>query len=378
MALLRNDLLEILVCPQCRARLQLYTLSVERKAGILTCRNGHFYPIIDGLPRMLVGALRDNYADFLNSYKEKMPSIGHALTDNRERLESKQVKDVFSEKWLSKDIMGVADSSPYKIFMRQWMLKKYGWSTEAGFNDELRNRKMILDAGAGLGREVINMASASPNSTVVGIEFSDCATSAMKNISGLSNACLIQGDILRMPFKSESFDFILSEGVLHHTPDTQEAFESCCKVLKTGGEFAFYVYRKKGPVREFTDDHLRKVMQEIQPLDKWRFAEQLTKLGKTLSEIRAEVEIQTDMPELGIKKTRTSVHMFVYQNFLKCFWNNELPFEENVIVNFDWFAPQHAHRHTEAEIRSWCEEKNIEIIWFHEEHSGYAVRGIKK
>jgi ubiquinone/menaquinone biosynthesis C-methylase UbiE/uncharacterized protein YbaR (Trm112 family) len=377
MVVLREDLLRILVCPHCQEKLQLQVFSEEQKAGILTCKNGHFYPIIEGLPRMLVGALRDDYTDFLNRYKKILPPIGQVARDAHDRSESKQVKDVFSAKWLSKDNMGVADSSPYKRFMRQWMLRKYGWSSESAFSDELQTRKMMLDAGAGLGREVINMAKASPSSTVVGIEFSDCAISALKNISALSNACLIQGDILRMPFENESFDFILSEGVLHHTPNTREAFENCCRVLKRGGEFAFYVYRKKGPIREFTDDYLREVMQEVQPADKWRISEQLTKLGKMLSEIRAVVEIPSDIPELGIRKVRTNVHALVYQNFLKCFWNDELPFEENVIVNFDWFAPEHAHRHTEVEIRSWCEENHMEIVWFHEEHSGYAVRGIK-
>jgi len=40
----------------------------------------------------------------------------------------------------------------------------------------------------------------------------------------IPNAFIIQGDILAMPFREKSFDFIFSEGVLHHTPNPHEAF----------------------------------------------------------------------------------------------------------------------------------------------------------
>ena len=63
---------------------------------------------------------------------------------------------------------------------------------------------------------------------------------------------------------------------------------------------------------------------------------------------------------------------------MKCFWNEELPFEENRIINFDWFAPKHAYRHTEDEVRDWCQKNGIEVVWLYKEESGYSARGIKK
>ncbi|MGA8857379.1 MAG: class I SAM-dependent methyltransferase [Candidatus Bathyarchaeia archaeon] len=273
--------------------------------------------------------------------------------------------------------MGVSSSSPYKEFMRRWMLEKYGWKNETGFAAGLRGRQLILDAGAGLGREVINLATAAPEATVVGLEFSDCAANALRNVSHLQNACIIQGDIMRMPFAENSFDYILSEGVLHHTPKTQEAFKKCCGVLKKRGEIVFYVYRKKGPIREYADDFLRKAIQDMSVEEQWKMAERITSLGKSLSEAHTAVEISEGIPELGIKKGKIDVQRFIYYSFLKCFWTQELPFEENVIINFDWYVPRHAQRHTEEEIREWCKENSIEIVWFHEEESGYSVRGIR-
>ena len=53
------------------------------------------------------------------------------------------------------------------------------------------------------------------------------------------------------------FDLVFSEGVLHHTPDTRRAFRTLVDLLAPGGQIAFYVYRRKAPLREFADDYVR-------------------------------------------------------------------------------------------------------------------------
>jgi ubiquinone/menaquinone biosynthesis C-methylase UbiE/uncharacterized protein YbaR (Trm112 family) len=379
MSLFPLNFLEILACPLCDSKLKSETFSVERGDGILYCKAGHWYPIDRGLPRMLVGKLRGDYSEFIRLYDDLLAK--RQLRRNERCLEgggSRQVQEVFGEKWTSKDTVGIAESSGYSSFMRGWMLEKYGWHNESGLRSAMTDKRMILDAGTGLGREVINLARVAPQSIVVGIEFSKSAENALKNISELRNALIVQGDILRMPFKDESFDFILSEGVLHHTANPKEAFGKCCRVLKKGGEIAFYVYRKKGPAREFTDDYLRRIMQELPNEKKWELADRITRLAKALSDLKTEVDVPVDIPELGIKKGKTQVHRFLYWNFLKCFWNDKLPFDENRLGNFDWFAPEYAHRLTEEEIRAWCEGKGIDIIWFHREESGYSARGLKR
>ena len=379
MDLFHKDLVEILICPTCGSKLEHDLFSVERKDGIFFCDKGHWYPIDRGLPRMLVGRLRGNYSAFTKLYREKLAGKHFILDmESLDRAESVQVQQAFGEKWTSRDTMGIDDSSPYKDFMRNWVLQKYGWDDESKFRQAIVNKKLILDAGTGLGREVINFAKSTENSVVVGIEFSDCAVNALKNVSGIPNAFIMQGDILAMPFKDNSFDFIFSEGVLHHTPDPREAFHKCCNVLKDGGEIAFYVYRKKGPAREFTDDYLRAIMQRLPAGKQWEFADRITQLGKALSNLRTSVDIPVDIPELGIGKGKIDVQRLIYWNFLKCFWNDELPFEENRLVNFDWFVPEHAYRLTEEEIRDWCSKEGLEIVWFNAQESGFSVRASKR
>ena len=60
---MRTELLEILVCPLCKAELALSVVteaSGEIVEGSLTCKGcGETYPVEDGIPNMLPPDLRD-------------------------------------------------------------------------------------------------------------------------------------------------------------------------------------------------------------------------------------------------------------------------------------------------------------------------------
>ena len=45
-----------------------------------------------------------------------------------------------------------------------------------------------------------------------------------------------------IPFPDETFDFVMSVGVLHHIPDTQKAMIDCVQKVKKGGFFYVYLY----------------------------------------------------------------------------------------------------------------------------------------
>jgi len=138
----------------------------------------------------------------------------------------------------------------------------------------------------------------------------------------------------------------------------------------------FYVYRLKAPVREYTDDHVRSTISSLPPGEVWDALRPLTELGRALSELHAEIEVP-DVPLLGIEAGTYDVQRLVYWHFAKLFWNDELTFEENLHVNFDWYHPRYAHRHTGEEVRRWCAESGLEVRRFHTEPSGFAVRAVK-
>lgn len=103
--------------------------------------------------------------------------------------------------------------------------------------------KLVLDAGVGVGRHAEILASW--GAFVVGVDLSDAVESARHNLAKYPNAVVIQGDIGNLPFALETFDFVVSIGVLHHTPDTKLYTNSLIPFVKPGGRLSIWVYPPK-------------------------------------------------------------------------------------------------------------------------------------
>jgi SAM-dependent methyltransferase len=74
------------------------------------------------------------------------------------------------------------------------------------------------------------------------VDLSTAVEAAARNLSHRPEVRIYQADIMNLPFPGESFDFIYSIGVLHHTPDTRSAFLRLPPLLKPGGSVAVWVY----------------------------------------------------------------------------------------------------------------------------------------
>jgi len=95
--------------------------------------------------------------------------------------------------------------------------------------------------------------------------------------------------------------------------------------------------------------------------DCYAFCRGITELGRALTNVHAEVDVPEAIPMLGIEAGTQDVQRFVYWNVMKCFWNGDYDFETNVIVNFDWYHPHYAYRHTVDEVRGWFDELGIGV-----------------
>ena len=104
----------------------------------------------------------------------------------------------------------------------------------------------------------------------------------------------------------------------------------------------------------------------------------MTKFGKALSDLHIEFEIPEDIPMLEMKAGKYDLQRFFYYHIFKCFWNDRFTFDENNLINFDWYHPAYAWRHTPDELKGWCVENNLDIIWWFEEESGITFRCRKK
>ena len=119
----------------------------------------------------------------------------------------------------------------------------------------------MLDVGCGMGRfaEVATRWGAH----VVGIDLSLAAEVAEENLKG-RQAVFFQADVFKLPFAPESFDYIYSLGVLHHTPDCKAAFQVLPGLLKPGGRIAIWLYSRYNNWYKMSDIY-RKVTRRMSP-----------------------------------------------------------------------------------------------------------------
>ena len=91
------------------------------------------------------------------------------------------------------------------------------------------------------------------------------------------------------------------------------------------------------------------------------FSKDMAHLGKALSKLNKTITIQKDIPLLGVKSGTYDVQRFIYWHFLKCFWDESDNFDRSVGVNFDWYYPKFAYRHTPSEVKKWYRDLKIKI-----------------
>lgn len=348
---MRRSLLDILIDPVSAGGLTLASAREEHGEvveGTLVAGGGT-YPITDGIPRFV-------------------------LTDDQGQL---QTQSRFDFKWTKQDSFG---SEGMRSELHGWLIERYGFESAEDMRSWFGGRRRTLDAGCGAGFATsawIGNDWTAGGAEWVGVDISVAIDVAREHLGRFPATHFVQADVMQLPFRPESFDAIVSEGVLHHTPSTERAMKSLVPLLVPGGELMFYVYRRKAPIREFTDDYIRAQIADLAPEEAWAALRPLTGLGQALAEVGTEVEVRQDVPLLGIKAGRYNVQRLIYWHMAKLFWNDRMTFEENNHLNFDWYAPRYAHRHSEEEIRGWCADEGLEITHFHAHEAGFTVRAVK-
>jgi ubiquinone/menaquinone biosynthesis C-methylase UbiE len=108
-------------------------------------------------------------------------------------------------------------------------------------NDDILNDKTYaLDIGCGTGRWTKYLSTKAQ--FVEAVDPSQAIFAADKLLGKIKNVRLSQASIDTLPFEDETFDFVMSIGVLHHIPDTPKALFDCVKKVKKGGYFYVYLY----------------------------------------------------------------------------------------------------------------------------------------
>jgi ubiquinone/menaquinone biosynthesis C-methylase UbiE len=297
------------------------------------------------------------------------------LTREADSRNQSQTNAAFSEKW------GKYEHSQEKERLyersRRWYLDLYGFSSEAALAEYLRGRSVIFDAGCGLGYKAAWFAELATESLVIGVDYSDAALQAARTYEHLPNLFFMQGDIAATPFLEGSVPYVSCDQVIMHTQRPDDTFAELTRVTAAGGgEFACYFYAKKALPRELLDQHFREYCTDLTQQQMWEMSEQLAELGKRLSALNVQFDAP-DIPALGIKGGRYDIQRFLYWNFLKCFWNEDLGWDTSVVTNFDWYSPSNARRYSEQEVREIVARNGLQIAYWHSEEACYSGRFVK-
>jgi len=337
------------VCPKCKSKFHLKSEKQQKNEilkGILICSKNHKFPIFNGVPRLVID-------------KEK----------NFEKTET-----AFSSKW--KNFNKSYHNKRWYDKQQKWFLERFGWTTVSKFHKFLNKCEYILDAGTGVGNSA-HWFSANKNALVFAIDASESVLFANKKYGKITNIHFLQADIRQLPFKKNFFSFICSDQVLHHTKNTKTSFINLTKHLKKNGLISIYIYKKKGPIREFSDDHIRDIMINKSEKDCLKFSKSMAILGRSLSKLNKKITIPENIPILKIKAGTYDLQRFIYWNFLKCWWSDDVPFDQSIATNFDWYFPKFAYRHTPDEVKNWFKEQKLKITHFNEIESGISITGKK-
>jgi ubiquinone/menaquinone biosynthesis C-methylase UbiE len=283
-----------------------------------------------------------------------------------------QTNAAFSDKWNRYERSD--EKERLYEFQRQWYLKLYGFADEQNLAEHLRHCKVIFDAGCGLGYKAAWFARLAPQALVIGMDFSDAARQAAATYSELPNLFFIQGDIANTGFLADSIDYVSCDQVIMHTENPEATFVELARIARSGGgQVACYFYAKKALPRELLDDHFRARTHELSRESLWEMSEQLTELGRRLSELNVSFDAP-EIPLLGIKGGKTDIQRFIYWNFIKCFWNADLGRETSVVTNYDWYSPSNARRFSEQDVRKIITDAGLSEVHFHAEEACFSGR----
>jgi len=282
-----------------------------------------------------------------------------------------QTRDAFGFKWEQRSTY---ESPAVQAATRAWLVERY----LAGDLERLDHwfdggNRLIVDVGCGAGNSALALLRDHLEANAyLGVDISSAVTVARQRFAEADvPGDFLQASLFDAPVPPESADLVIAEGVLHHTDSTERAFRHVARWVKPGGRLGCYVYARKAPIREFTDDLVRDALRPLDDASAWAALEPLTKLGQTLGELRVTVDVPEAIPFLGIPAGPIDLQRLIYWYICKMYYRPEYSLAEMQHVNFDWFRPLNCHRQSPDEVRQWCRDAGLV-----EEHLDVQPSGI--
>jgi SAM-dependent methyltransferase/uncharacterized protein YbaR (Trm112 family) len=350
-------LLDFLRCPECGQSLELVSLSPESPAGaqeitegLLHCRNGDWFPVVRGIPRMLPDSLEEHWPALEGHIPNPPPELLQPILATRGRGSrwadyDRRTRANFSEEWSFHDLGGRTWGIELEAALREAFIKPLRIAEAS-----LRG-KVVLDAGCGNGSQAVAWTSLGVE--VIAMDLSHGLEHGYV-FRGLypgadpSKVHFVQGDVLRPPLAHESVDVIHSGGVLHHTPNTLEAFRALRPLLKPGGTFYVMLYKYEPFVTPLVNA-IRTVTTRIP-------AHVFARIARIMA-----------LPFVVFCKAVDALGIRAYPS-----WSRR----EAALGLMDIFGAPYAHYHSYEEVEAWYRAEGFGDIWgVNESRRGFGACG---
>ncbi len=181
---------------------------------------------------------------------------------------------------------------------------------------------------------------------VVAVDLSRAAYVAAENLADRDNVWVLQANLFSLPFRPESFDFIYSVGVLHHTPDCERAFRGLIDFLKRPGKIAIWLYSAYNPWYRMSDYYRRITTRLPHAL-----LHGLCRVAGPLHYVHRGLRL---MPIVGRFLSGSLYYLLPISQSEKWEWR--------ILDTFDWYSPVFQSKHTYEEVFRWFEDCGLRDV----------------
>ena len=198
---------------------------------------------------------------FFNDIPDLFLEDGNSLT----KIQSDFYNDVKFPNYDNMDsFSSLLDKSRRNIFVKK-------------LDDEIPMGSNILEAGCGTGQ--LSIALSRYARQIYGIDLSKGSLIEAKqfiNSNDIKSVHLFRMNIFKLFFEENTFDVIISNGVLHHTYNPKLAFSKLIRVLKPGGIIVIGLYHRYGRIiQKIRQSLIKNFGDSFKFLDK-RFREKIS------------------------------------------------------------------------------------------------------
>ena len=328
--------LSILVCPVTRSALRLHKICVKTKLfrsgekeiigeGVLFSDKGWFYPVIDGVPRLLIESFLDE-RDFLKANLPDYESRKEYLFRNYPDVIKKAIKKNERTKKSFELEWGLFNYEEDKTWELQGEALLERFLKETDETKESLGGKLIFDAGCGNGQ--LNQYIARCGAIVVGMDLSKSIERAFLN-NKEENAFFLQGDVQYPSLQFEKFDIVHSSGVLICTNNSELTFSKISPCVKKDGKLSVWLYHPRKNFVHNAFNFLRNYSSKL-PI-------------------------------------RVQYYLYLFTLFpvsfvIKKIKGNKQNAREMMIAIMDWFSPEFRWEHTPEEASRWFTKRNFSDV----------------